>query len=215
MANNKFTDLTGQKFNRLTVIRYAGKNNRHASSWECLCDCGNIKIIEGYSIKKNDTKSCGCLKSETSKILIRKNIDNKKHGMSLGAFSEYWCWQNIKKRCYSSKDKCYYLYGGKGIKMCDKWLSSFENFFEDMGKKPTPKHSLDRFPDKNGNYEPSNCRWATMKEQSNNRNDNVFIEFNGIKLTIPQWAERIGKKAGTLRQRIYRSKWSIEKSLTH
>jgi len=122
-------------------------------------------------------------------MLGQKNgLHNKKEAGSLTRRSEYNTWENMKSRCYNKNNKCYHYYGGRGIKVCDRWLNSFENFYIDMGKKPTPKHSIDRFPNNNGNYEPSNCRWATQKQQVGNRRNNVFFQFNNETKLISEWA---------------------------
>lgn len=124
---------------------------------------------------------------------------------------EYRAWQQLKNRCLNKKDSHYPSWGGRGIKFCDRW-ASFEAFFADMGPRPTPAHSLDR-RDNNGNYEPGNCRWATRRTQSNNVSTNVYLEWNGLRLTISQWAERVGLKYTTLNERIRRGV-PLEKALT-
>lgn len=120
----------------------------------------------------------------------------------------------MKQRCNYPKNKRYDRYGGRGIKVCERWNSNFLAFLEDMGKKPTNQHTLERI-DNNGDYEPSNCRWATNLEQSNNRIDSVIIESNGVALTIRGWSERLGIKYKTLRQRLFVYGWSTEKALTY
>lgn len=113
-------------------------------------------------------------------------------------------WAAMKDRCLNSNHKHYHRYGGRGIKVCDRWLESFENFIEDMGVRPTSNHSLDRYPDNDGNYEPSNCRWATVEEQQNNRSDNVFVEYNGEKITVSQLARKLDLPPNTLGMRLRR-----------
>lgn len=113
-----------------------------------------------------------------------------KHGQNprSGETSEYRIWCGLKYRCYNKNCKEYYLYGGRGITICDEWFNSFQRFFDDMGKKPSSKHSLDRYPNQNGNYEPGNCRWATSMEQGRNKRTNVWIEHNGLKMIQKDWA---------------------------
>lgn len=106
--------------------------------------------------------------------------------------TEYKIWQGMKQRCYNPKDKKYYNYGARGIKVCDRWLESFNNFLEDMGKRPSLKHSLDRFPNMDGNYEKDNCRWATDMEQACNRKGITWIEYNGMKKVKEHWALYFG-----------------------
>jgi hypothetical protein len=211
----KFIDLTGQKFNRLSVVKYIGKNNLGQSVWECLCDCGNKKITAGSSLKRSLVKSCGCLRAEKSRITAGQNRAVK-HGRT--GTAEYVAWQAMKKRCYWKGDPYYYCYGAIGIIVCERWVNSFENFFEDMGPRPSSKHSVDRFPNKKGNYEPSNCRWATNKEQANNKTDNRILEYKGERMTVAQWSDRIHVELGINRHTIYsrltKYKWSVEKTLT-
>lgn len=111
-------------------------------------------------------------------------------------------WVNMKRRCYDVKNRDYYNYGGRGIKVCERWLDSFLNFLADMGEPPTEAHTLDRFPDSDGNYEPGNCRWATRAEQVDNRRVTLRLTFNGETLTAKQWALRLGVNYWTLWERI-------------
>jgi hypothetical protein len=153
-------ELAGQQFGRLTAIKFV--SGAKYSSWLCRCSCGvEVEVITAH-LTNGCTKSCGCLNRDVA----RKN--STKHGLSYT--SEYDCWVNMKDRCLNSKHKAYKYYGGRGIKVCDRWLNSFENFILDMGKKPAPELSLERI-ENDGNYEPGNCRWATSKEQRLNRSD--------------------------------------------
>ncbi len=153
------SNIVGLKFGRLLVESFAGIKHK-MTTWLCVCDCGNKCVTTVTKLKSGHTSSCGCLQKEL--ISIRA----KTHGCS--TLPEYKAWKGMKTRCYNTNRKSYKDYGGRGIKVCDRWLESFENFYEDMGEKPTQKHSLDRV-DNDGNYEPGNCRWATIKEQMYNR----------------------------------------------
>jgi hypothetical protein len=196
-------DLTGQRFGRLEVIGRAGANKSGNAQWLCRCKCGAEKVIEGSNLRSGNTQSCRCLRIEKSKT----------HGHACKGNETflYTKWQNMKARCNNTKGNKYKDYGGRGIRVCDRWLT-FENFLSDMGYPPTKKHTLERI-DVNGDYEPSNCRWATHLEQAQNKRDSRFLCFNGQRLVISEWAKITGIAYGTIRRRL-ESGWSAEKTLT-
>lgn len=178
--------LTGLRFGRLLVTKQAGtKKNRPL--WECLCDCGKVVFHAAGELRNGHSASCGCLSAELTKT---RGI---KHGNAArsGCTPEYDAWMNMKARCYDIDGKQYQNYGGRGIIVCDRWLESFANFLEDMGQRPSNKHSLDRFPDINGSYFKENCRWATREEQDLGKTSNKWLEYNGEKLLISHWAKRL------------------------
>jgi hypothetical protein len=158
--NRTIKDLVGKKFNKLTVQKRINPN-KLGVEWLCLCDCGGEKTITTSQLKR--IKSCGCLQKEVGKRV-------QTHGLS--KTKEFKIWLAMKDRCFREKNPRYKSYGGRGITVCERWLK-FENFIKDMGSKPKNK-SLDR-KNNNGNYEPSNCRWATSKQQANNRRNNVGL----------------------------------------
>lgn len=209
----KLKDLTGQKFNRLSVLSRA-KNRKKIVFWLCICDCGKRKEISAQQLANNKTKSCGCYAKEVLRQSGRRvgNIPKKvKHGLINSP--EYNTWLNIKSRCHRKTATGYGLYGGRGIVVCAKWRNSFLSFYEDMGKRPSRKHSIERI-DCNGNYEPSNCKWATTTEQSLNKRNNHYIEFNGQRKTITQWSMLlVNGRQNTVKERLNRG-WSIESALT-
>jgi hypothetical protein len=198
-------DLTGRKVNDITVVSRAGSNKDGQATWNCICVCGNTFIIAGNGIRRGYTRDCGCKKGERISASVRK------HGMR--HTKEYRAWTHIKDRCYRKSDSGFYLYGGRGIVVCDRWLESFENFFEDMGVAPSPKHSLDRI-DNSGDYCKENCRWATIVEQARNKRNVRKITFNNTTKTIPEWAEEIGISAKALYKRVVTYGWDIERALT-
>lgn len=197
-------DLTGQTFGRLTVIKSTGQSPGGNFLWECKCQCGKIKVILSASLRGGRTKSCGCYSSD---LTIAKN---KTHG--LFGTPEYVSWAGMKYRCLTTSCKRYKDYGGRGIKVCERWLK-FENFLEDMGNKPSLDMGIER-TDNDGNYEPSNCKWGTEEEQQNNKRSSLVIEFNGRKQTMAQWAKELGMKYETLWCRIKDYEWSIDRAMT-
>lgn len=136
-----------------------------------------------------------------------KSTNHKKR-----ARTEYYSWYNAKRRCYYPDYKDYSNYGARGIKMCEEWQDNFEQFLKDMGPKPAPKYSIERI-NNNGNYEPSNCKWATAKEQNNNSRNNRYITFQNRRKTISQWAAERHIKLTTLRMRIDVYNWSLDRAL--
>ena len=173
-----------------------------------MCDCGKEIVIRAYSIKSGNTKSCGCLRTEINSEL------NSTHRESscTGNTKEWRAWYSMKERCCTPGQDSYKHYGGRGIAVCDRWVNSFENFLEDMGRAPTPDHTLDRFPDVNGNYGPGNVRWATPSEQARNKTTTIYADFNGEIKCVADWSEQYGIHIRTLRNRLMRG-WSIEKAL--
>jgi hypothetical protein len=198
-------DYIGKKYNRWTVLKYEGTNHLNKSQFLCRCDCGTEKIIVLGNLKTGQSKSCGCLNDEKRK----GNTRNKKHGMSFSR--EYSTWRAMLDRCENKTYREYPDYGGRGIKICERW-HDFNNFYADMGKRPQ-NTTLDRI-DNDGNYEPSNCRWANAKTQANNRRSNTLITFNGKTQTLQQWADETGIYKNTISMRINHYGWSIEKALT-
>lgn len=202
----KFIDLTGQKFGRLTVIERAENNKNGSSQWVCRCECGNNKVVFIGNLKNGHTTSCGCLQREQA---VKANT---KHGMKHTRIYNEWC--GINRRCYNQNDRCYNNYGGRGITICDEWKNDFQAFYNwAMANGYADDLTIDRI-DVNGNYEPSNCRWITRKEQGNNTRRNHLLTYNGKTQTLAQWADEIGISYDTLCSRIVQRHWDIERALT-
>lgn len=204
-------DLIGRKFGRLTVVSCAGRDKYKHILWECRCCCGKTCFVTGDNLKCGNTRSCGCLSRELSAERAKKQ---KTHGMTNSRL--YGIYNNMKQRCCDKNNRSYKRYGGRGITVCDEWLSNnngFINFYNwAMENGYQDNLSIDRI-NNDGNYEPSNCRWVTMLEQANNRRDNRYITYNGETKNIAQWSEQLGVNHMTLRGRLARG-WSVEKTLT-
>lgn len=171
------------------------------------CTCGNEFTANIYRVKTGVTKSCGCRKRTTGLT------NNKKHGQAKdsGRTREYITWESMKQRCLNPKCKAFANYGGRGIKVCDKWQNSFESFFMDMGIKPS-NASLERI-DVNGDYTPENCRWASVKEQSRNKRNTRWIKAFGQTKSLPQWCEEYSMNYKTVERRILKG-WNFERAIS-
>ena len=180
----KVKDWKGERFGRLVAVEMVERDQKWRDhKWRFRCDCGGEAITGIKQAKSGHTKSCGCLFREA---MVARNT---RHGLSRKHPIEYRIWKNMRGRCNTPTDSDYADYGGRGIRICDRW-TDFAAFFEDMGQRPEG-HSLDR-EDVNGDYDPSNCRWATDKQQANNKRSNYLIEHGGVTRTLMQWCEIYG-----------------------
>lgn len=192
-------EMVGKTYGRLTVLAL-GKVSKNHRFLHVHCECGTDKEIEASGVRRGSVVSCGCWHSERI----------SKHGMS--RTKEYHAWEAMLARCFNKNSQNFKNYGGRGITVCEAWLS-FENFFDDMGLAPKGNGISIERNDVNGNYEPGNCRWATCAEQANNKRTNRFLTLKGRRMTIAQWSKETGLPENTIRNRLRRG-WSDEKTLT-
>lgn len=202
MAN--FNDITGQRFNNLTVISQEPNDRGGVTRWLCLCDCGKYTTVRGSNLKNGSVKSCGCLR--------HKKPYNWAHGKS--QTKDYRKWISMKRRCNDKTDPHYDNYGGRGIKVCDEWATDFNSFLEWVSKTRVDDDlTLERI-DVNGDYCPDNCTWVDRKSQANNRTSNLVFTYKGETKNLMQWCEDLGLKYVTIYSRIYRNGWDFEKAIT-
>lgn len=176
-------DLTGQTFGRLTVIAPHSCGERQMK-YICQCECGNVKIVRPDSLLYGATKSCGCLKKEHDKINLAANHSHKQSCTRL-----YDIWQGMKHRCYNKHNAKYHRYGGRGITVCDEWKNDFKAFYDwAVSNGYDEKLTIDRI-DNDGNYQPNNCRWSTVKEQCNNRETNIKITIGNSTRSLQEWCD--------------------------
>lgn len=191
-------DLTNQRFYRLVALRHLGHGY-----WECACDCGAIFNAVVTRLRNQQSKSCGCHSRKS-------NRGRTKHGMH--GSPEYAAWMAMKRRCLpNSVDRRYYA--DKGVAVCPEWQKSFQAFYASVGPRPSPKHSLDRYPDCNGNYQPDNVRWATASEQKLNARNAVLITFRGKTQNAIKWASEIGLNTSVITRRLKKG-WPVERVLS-
>jgi hypothetical protein len=196
-------DMAGLRFGRLVGVRETGRCAGGQAKWLFRCDCGNEIELPGFGVRAGNTRSCGCFRRESS---IERFTT---HGRAKTTEWNIWC--GMRKRCTNPFDHKFADYGGRGIKVCERW-SDFAAFYADMGPRPSAKHSIERL-NNDGDYEPGNCCWATRSEQANNQRKNVFVEFDGKRMTVSQWETALGINAGALKLRLRRG-WPIEEAMT-
>lgn len=195
----KIKNLIGNQYGFLEVVGLAPNGKLPGAYWFCKCSCGSIIPVRANSLKSGYNKSCGC----KTKEMISKT--SKRHGKI--KHDLYYVWAGMKKRCENPNHEYYSRYGGRGITICERW-QNIDNFIEDMNPRPSPKYTIERM-DNNKGYSLENCRWATKLEQCSNKSNNRYIEYNNEKLTISQWARKLGINKGTLRDRLD-SGWAVE-----
>lgn len=189
-------DIAGLRFGRLVAVERTEQKDAVGNfKWRCICDCGQESLVPTAYLIAGNTKSCGCGR--------RKRVGPEDIGKNLVHSAEGKILTGMIQRCGNPNVQSYKDYGGRGVKVCDRWLNSLRAFIDDMGPRPSPKHSIERI-DHNGNYEPSNCRWATKQEQARNTRKNKYIEYNGERLTQAEWADRIGISRALMCKRMKR-----------
>jgi hypothetical protein len=199
-------DIKGKKFGRLTATSYF-TDSRGIRMWNCDCECGGTNCVKTASLSRGQIRSCGCLMRETSATI------SYAHGFARRGtrHPDYGIWRAMIDRCYYPSNVAYEHYGARGIRVCDEWRHDFARFIADMGERPSPQHSIDRYPDNNGNYTPGNCRWATKAEQAENKRprkilikDEDFIGRRFGALTVAQSIPRESAKQGHPRKFVCR-----------
>lgn len=205
-------DILYQKFNRLTVVKYNGINNKRKHIYECSCECGNIKTTDRVALLAGHTGSCGCY---FRSVCWRNRVT---HGETIRCLSgkfnspEYLAWSSMKERCENPTHAAYHNYGGRGIAVSQEWGRDFLVFLKSLGRRPSKAHSLERINNDLGYFE-GNVKWGTKDEQSNNRRTNRVIEFEGEHKTIAQWAAQVGLSRAVIHYRLKRG-WSIKDALS-
>lgn len=204
-ANGNKISMLGKRIGALTVIRQAPSIRRTSdghrqAAWLCQCDCGEKTVVRGRWLREGKKKACGVNGHRFSSDEVATTRDERR------------CYNAMLQRCYNPKASGYKHYGARGIAVCQRWRDDVVNFLSDMGPRPSRKHSIDRYPDRNGGYEPGNCRWATEQEQALNRDIVIRVTFNGKEITIAEYAKKLGINAQMIRRRLAKG-WSVQNAL--
>ncbi len=184
-----------QVFDKLEFLRKSDRSNPKRTYWECQCECGNIGIYRADHVKSGHTRSCGCIGT------THKDSNSQ----------EFKTWASMIQRCYATYSTEYKRYGARGIKICDHWRDSYVNFLEDMGRKPSKLHSIERI-DNNKDYSPDNCKWATKREQAQNRRTNRYIIWDGQKLCLQEFCRRANIPVWKLEKLMYEDKYEPQQA---
>lgn len=199
---SRFIDLSGERFNRLIVLCRVENSKNGQTRWKCKCDCGNETIVSSSNLKNNSVKSCGCLRYEPHNT---HHLSNTKL---------YNIWYKMKQRCYCIEDEAYKYYGGRGIGICKEWVNDFVCFYNWAYTNGYKKGlTIERINNEKG-YSPTNCKWATAKEQANNRRSCRVYTYNGKTLNLMQWCKELDLPYKTIHSRLYKSGWSFKKAIT-
>ena len=196
-------DLMGQRFGRLVCLGPSPRPSRNRF-WFFRCDCGQETEVRGDAARRGNTQSCGCLAVETATRLLTT------HGHSKRA--EYQCWVGMVRRCTDPNARSYPRYGGRGVRLCDRWRESFEHFLDDVGPRPSPLHTLDR-ESAGANYEPGKVVWSTSSKQARNKRNSVVVTWRGRPMPLIEACELEGRDYNTVRQRVRRYGWPLQRAL--
>ena len=213
--SNRIEVNPGDRYGRWSIVqelpeRRSPTNGKRYRMVECRCECGTLRSLTLESLRQiAPSRSCGCIQREAD---VKGGHKNRTHGQSKSI--TYSSWAEMKQRCLNSNKVAHERYGARGIAVCKQWLESYETFLADMGERPSRRHSLDRYPDLNGNYEPGNCRWATHQQQARNRSNNVMLTFCGETMCISAWAERVGLPRKTIEKRLNKYGFTVDEALT-
>lgn len=200
---SRLKDITGQKFNRLLVVSRAENSKSGKASWNCKCDCGNMVVVWGSNLRNGHTQSCGCLQRE------RTSEASTTHGKTHTKI--HTVWKTMKQRCFCKNHHKFKDYGGRGITVCDEWKNDFQAFYDYVSELPhfgEEGYSIDRI-NNDGNYEPGNVKWSTLKEQARNRRTCRYVYYNGEFLTIAELSEKTGVPA----KKLYSQIWKKDRGL--
>ncbi|TGP22300.1 MULTISPECIES: hypothetical protein [unclassified Mesorhizobium] len=214
-------DLTGERFGSLIAVEVQARSGRRPS-WKCRCDCGEFTFATNGELRSGRKPSCGACAAIRVKAAQESHgfgvkgeaCVNHKHGHAARGChtKEYRAWASMIARCELPSQRSYPEYGGRGIRVCDRWHASFEAFLDDVGPAPSSGHTMDRRDNDKG-YEPGNVRWATASAQANNKRGSVKISYDGETKTVAEWAQAIGVKYATLWARIFVHEWPLDRAL--
>ena len=207
-------DISGMRFGMWTVLAEDGKNKHGAYKWICRCDCGTVRSVAGHTLRLGKSTCCGC--NARNRIEASKKATVKHNGRKDRLYN---VWRGVIDRCCNRNSKYYSRYGGRGISICEEWRHDYSKFrewalstgYDDKARKY--ECTLDRV-NNDGGYYPENCRWVNMKGQCNNRSSNHRITYNNVSHTISEWSRITGVRKDTLRRRIFKYGWSVERALT-
>lgn len=195
-------DLAGKRFGMLVIEKVVGQDKHGSIYWKAFCDCGEEKLACAHRLKAGRLTNCGCNLGWQAK-------NNRIHGMCESR--TYKSWNSMLTRCRTKRGKTFEIYAARGIRVCERW-NKFENFFADMGERPPGRSSVDRI-NTNGNYEPSNCRWAYPQTQNRNMRSNRLITYAGKTQCFSAWVDEKGLSENALHYRLSLGKWSLEKAM--